>query len=269
MVSIISFVVCLIILGILYRNMIAWEGEYRISRGQAVLPVILGLLSVPLSFVFFLIIGLGFKAVTGFAPTDGPALLAIFNHALFSAALNEELAKLIITLIVLCIFRKKWRNVYEYMLVASAVGFGFNLIEDFVYSAGLTGFLMRLPNITAHMMLGLAMGRHLGLARYNRETGRGSVVKEYLLAYLVPVLCHAVFDFFAANMLIHAGDNVETVTPKIERTTYIGAAMVLVMVIPVFIFQIYIFRRLKRNAADLAALSFAGADSTEQENVDA
>ena len=107
MTSIISFVLSLIIVGILYKNMIAWEGDYRISRGQVLLPVLLGLLSVPLSFVFFLIIGLTFRAVTGFVPTDGPLLLASFNHALFSAALNEELAKLIITLIVLCIYRKK------------------------------------------------------------------------------------------------------------------------------------------------------------------
>ncbi len=34
MTSIISFVLCLIIIGILYKNMIAWEGEYRISRAQ-------------------------------------------------------------------------------------------------------------------------------------------------------------------------------------------------------------------------------------------
>ena len=65
MTSIISFVLSLIIVGILYKNMIAWEGDYRISRGQALLPVLLGLLSVPLSFVFFLIIGLTFRAVTG------------------------------------------------------------------------------------------------------------------------------------------------------------------------------------------------------------
>lgn len=54
MVSIISLVLSLIILGILYKNMIAWEGVYRISKGQAILPVLLGLLSVPISFVFFL-----------------------------------------------------------------------------------------------------------------------------------------------------------------------------------------------------------------------
>ena len=269
MTSIISFVLCLIIVWILYKNMIAWEGDYRISRGQALLPVLLGLLSVPLSFVFFLIIGLVFKAVTGFVPTDGPALLASFNHALFSAALNEELAKLIITLIVLGIYRKKWRNVYEYMLIAGAVGFGFTLIEDFVYSSGLAGLFMRLPNITVHMMLGLAMGRHLGLARYNKVTGKGSVVKEYLLAYFVPVFCHTVFDFFAANMLIHAGDNVETMTEEIQRTVYIGAGMVVIIVVPIFFFQFYIFRRLKKNAANLVALSFMAANSTDQENTNA
>ena len=37
--------------------------------------------------------------VTGFTPTEKPALLASFNHELFSAALNEELAKLIVTLV--------------------------------------------------------------------------------------------------------------------------------------------------------------------------
>ena len=269
MISIISLILNLIILGILYKNMIAWEGDYRISRGQAMLPVILGLLSVPLSFVFFLIIGLAFKAVTGFVPTDGPALLASFNHALFSAALNEELAKLIITLIVLCIFRKKLRNVYEYMLIAVAVGFGFTLIEDFVYSAGLTGLLMRLPNMTVHMMLGLAMGRHLGLARYNKVTGSGAVIKEYLLAYFVPVFCHTVFDFFAANKLIHAGDDVEVATAEIQRSIYIGVGMVLIAVIPVFIFQIYLFKRLKKNASNLVALSFTDAGNAEQENTNA
>ena len=70
MVSIISFILGLIILGILYKNMIAWEGDYRISGGQALLPVLLGLSSVPLSFIFFLIIGLVFRAVTGFVPTE-------------------------------------------------------------------------------------------------------------------------------------------------------------------------------------------------------
>ena len=269
MVSIISFILGLIILGILYKNMIAWEGDYRISRGQALLPVLLGLLSVPLSFIFFLIIGLVFRAVTGLVPTDGPALLASFNHALFSAALNEELAKLTITLIVLGIYRKKWRNVYEYMLIAGAVGFGFTLIEDFVYSSGLAGLFMRLPNITVHMMLGLAMGRHLGLARYNKVTGSGSVIKEYLFAYFVPVFCHAVFDFFAANKLIHAGDDVEVVTAEIQRSVHIGVGMVLIAVIPVFIFQIYLFKRLKKNASNLVALSFTDAGSTEQENTNA
>jgi hypothetical protein len=70
-------------------------------------------------------------------------------------------------------------------------------------------------------------------------------------------------------MLIHAGDNVETMTAEIERTVKIGAGMVLAIVIPIFIFQFYIFRRLKRNASNLVALSFTAANSTEQENTNA
>ena len=45
--------------------------------------------------------------------------------------------------------------------------------------------------------------------------------------------------------------------------------MVVVIVVPVFIFQIYIFRRLKKNAANLVALSFIAENSTEQENTNA
>ena len=70
-------------------------------------------------------------------------------------------------------------------------------------------------------------------------------------------------------MLIHAGDNVETITEEIQRTTYIGAGMVLIIVVPIFFFQFYIFRRLKKNAASLVAFSFIAENSTEQENTNA
>jgi hypothetical protein len=50
---------------------------------------------------------------------------------------------------------------------------------------------------------------------------------------------------------------------------HIGAGIVVASVILIFIFQIYLFRRLKRNAANLAALSSVDANSTEQENANA
>ena len=58
-------------------------------------------------------------------------------------------------------------------------------------------------------------------------------------------------------------------TPEIQRTVYIGAGMVLIIVVPIFFFQFYIFRRLKKNAANLVALSFMAANSTDQENTNA
>ena len=50
---------------------------------------------------------------------------------------------------------------------------------------------------------------------------------------------------------------------------YIGAGMVLIIVVPIFFFQFYIFRRLKKNAANLVALSFTDAGNAEQENTNA
>ena len=48
-----------------------------------------------------------------------------------------------------------------------------------------------------------------------------------------------------------------------------NVGMVLIAVISVFIFQIYLFKRLKKNASNLVALSFTDAGSTEQENTNA
>ena len=88
-----------------------------------------------LAFIYSIIVII----VLGFSIGDGPLLLASFNSALFSAALNEELAKLIFTLIVIIIFRKSIRNVYEYILVGGAVGFGFTIVEEYIYSSEIIG----------------------------------------------------------------------------------------------------------------------------------
>ena len=56
---------------------------------------------------------------------------------------------------------------------------------------------------------------------------------------------------------------------EIEKTVHIGAGIVVASVILIFIFQIYLFRRLKRNAANLVVLSFIAENSTEQENTNA
>lgn len=258
--SFIYSIVVIIVLGFLYKKAITWEHPLKISRAQAVTPVVLGILSLPLSFAIFLFIARIFGNVFGLSIGDGPLLLASFSSALFSAALNEELAKLIFILIAISIFRKRIRNVYEYMLIGGAVGFGFTIVEEYIYSSGIVVLILRTLTITFHMMLGFAMGRHLGLARYNKVTGRGSVWKEYLLAYFVPVAVHTLYDTLAVNKLITSSD---------KMTSYIGTAMVLTALVLAFMLQLYVFTRLKKNAGTLTALSIRpeeDGNSQEQKN---
>ena len=122
-------IIVMIVLGFLYKKMIDWEYPLKISKAQAIVPIGLGILSMPLSFVIFMIIGAICHNVFGITLGEGPLLLASFSSALFSAALNEELAKLIFTLIGIIIFRKSIKNVYDYILIGGAVGFGFTIVE--------------------------------------------------------------------------------------------------------------------------------------------
>ena len=246
LVSFIYSIVVIIVLGFLYKKLISWEDPLKVSRAQAILPIGLGILSLPLSFIIFLIIGSICHNVFGFSIGDGPLLLASFISALLSAALNEELAKMIFILVVIGIFRKKIRNVYEYILIGGAVGFGFTIVEEYVYGSGIASMILRLVTITFHMMLGFAMGRHLGLARYNKVTGKGPVGKEYLLAYFLPVAVHTIYDTLAVNKLITAED---------QLTQIFGIIMVVVALVLAFALQVYVFKRLRKNAETLAALS--------------
>ena len=246
LLTIIYSIVVIIVLGFLYKKIIDWEYPLKISRTQAILPIGLGILSLPLSFAIFLIIGYICHNVFGFTIGDGPLLLASFISALLAAALNEELAKLILILVVIGIFRKHIKNVYEYILIGGAVGFGFTIVEEYVYGSGISSMIVRVVTVTFHMMLGFAMGRHLGLARYNKVTGKGSVWKEYLLAYFVPMAVHTIYDTLAVNKLITAED---------ELTKVFGIIMVVVAIVLAFALQVYVFKRLRKNAGTLTALS--------------
>ncbi len=246
LLTLIYSVIVIIVLGLLYKKMIDREYPLKISKAQAITPVVLGILALPLSFVFFILIAYVGNTVFGLSIGGGPLIVASFTTALFSAALNEELAKLIFILIVIAIFRKNIRNVYEYILIGGAVGFGFTIVEEYIYSSGILSLVVRVFTITVHMMLGFAMGRHLGLARYNKVTSKGSVWMEYLLAYFVPVIVHTLYDGLAVNKLITADD---------EVMQFFGIVMSLVTLVLTIALQVFVFMRLKKNTEALIALS--------------
>ena len=72
-----------------------------------------------------------------------PKLLASFVTAFFISGFPEELIKFLVIILFGLFFRPKIKNLYEYILIGAAVGFGFTLAEEFLYAADLTTFLTR------------------------------------------------------------------------------------------------------------------------------
>ena len=185
--AIIQFIVSLIILGFFYSKMIKREVPSPIGKAQAIAPIFGGLISLLLSFAFFLSIAIVCSKF-GYSIKDKVDILASLISAFLVAGLPEEIAKLLMILLSLWIFRKKIRNVYEYMLIGAGVGFGFTLFEEFLYgSNGISIMIARVIIIAMHMFLGIIMAKHLGIAKYNKITGKGNVAKEYALALIIPI----------------------------------------------------------------------------------
>lgn len=87
------------------------------------------------------------------------------------------------------------------------MGFGFTVFEEFLYgSDSMVSAIGRLVTITGHVIFGIIMGKHLGLARYFKTTGKGSAAVHYILAYIVPLVIHTLYDACLLNKLQESED---------------------------------------------------------------
>ena len=242
--AVISMIVVIIVLGLLYRWMIKREIPEPIGKKQALVPVGLGIISLPLSFVLLLGLATCIRTL-GYSPSDHSLPVQSVVRAFFMAGLPEELAKFLMILLTLIIFRSAVKNVYEYVLIGSAVGFGFSIFEDFLYGTSMFNLITRLILVALHMILSGTMALHLGKARYNKRTGEGAVVINYILAFLIPIMMHTIYDACTVTnkYLQQDSENLQTVG------MIIGVAMLLVM----FIVQILYFIRIKKKAEELSA----------------
>ena len=243
--EIIAFFISLIVLGILYRRMIARDLPEPIGRIQAVVPVLLGFVSAPLSFIFTLTCGY-FLSTNGYTPADHSLITQSVVSAFLFAGLTEEVAKFLMILASAAIFSRTVRNVYEYTLIGAAVGFGFTLPEEILYGSDLLGFLFRIDFIAGHMIFGIIMTYYLGMARHRRFTAQGSSTREYVLALLVPILMHSLYDTFTANN--------KFLTDADENMQMIGAGIGIVVALAAFVIQIVILVKHKKNAEKLCSL---------------
>ena len=247
--AIIQFVISSIIVGLLYLRMIKRETPAPISKARAIVPVILGVVSILLSFILFIIIGL-IVGAAGYVGENYPTVVRSFVASLVSAGLPEEAAKLMMIIIAAAVFRSKIGNVYEYILTGAGVGLGFTLFEEFLYgSESLLTAVGRLITVAAHMLFGVIMAKHLGLARYYKMTGKGSAAGQIILAVIVPVMIHTLYDACTAhNMLLASTD---------EALMGIGAVLAIGAFVVMFVLQFIVLGRLKKNTEKYCEMRFA------------
>ena len=249
---IIQLVISLIVLGFLYSRMIRRESPEPVSKPQAAVPVVLGAVSTVLSFLLFL--GIGYLLdKAGVSTKQLPSFIRSVVAAFISAGLPEEITKFLMILLTLLIFRGRIRNVYEYILIGAGIGFGFTLLEEFLYGSaeGMTA-IVRLLTVASHMVFGIIMARHLGTAKYNKIKGSGSVTGEYVLALIVPILLHTLYDAgTATNAYMNSGK---------EEDELIGIVIALVVTVALFIVQIAVPVRLKKNTEKYCGMRISSAD---------
>lgn len=199
--EILSAGLTIVILGFLYWRMIKRETPERIGAFQALFPIALGVVSM---FIGALATVLLAKSLGGMANMMagnrgfGGSLLRSF----LMAGVTEETAKLLMILLALVILKSRVKNVYEYVLIGAAVGFGFAAAEEFYYgnfgaessAADYVALVGRMISVPAHMTFNMVMGEFLGRARFNRLKGKDSPALDRVLAVLIPMGVHTLYD---------------------------------------------------------------------------
>ena len=258
MISIISALVSFVVLGILYKRMIKREVPESIGKAQAIVPVILGIVSLVLSTI--LTFGLIIVVLKlGYVAANHTLVIQSFVAAFLSAGFTEELTKMLFIFVVLALFKSKVKNVYEYVLIGAAVGFGFSLFEEFLYGGTVFAFAVRLASIAAHMVFNMIMAYYLGMAAYNKIMNKGTQIKEYVLALFIPVAIHTLYDAGTTfNKLIDSQD---------ARNAILGVILGLITVLFMIFIQIFILVKFKKDAQKLSNLRILPKESDIQDNI--
>ena len=245
--SILSTAITIVFLGFLYWRMVKREIPQPVGWLQALLPIAIGILSHPLTIPF----SSGYLKALAANPNT-PLLTELnffqsFWRALIVAGGLEEISKLIMILVALFIFRKKVKNVYEYVLIGACVGMGFSLIEEFTYggteTANIITTIGRMIGVPAHMTFNMVMAEFLGRAKFNKLNGKGTVVLNYVLALLVPIVIHTLFD------------TCTTFNSSLMRGELSGIIRALIGYVALLIYELIVLVRFKKKTATFCGMS--------------
>ena len=240
--AIVKFFVTIIVMSILYYRMTRRDVPTPIGKTQAIVPILLGIVSMVLSFGFFILFAWIMKQ-TGFSTTNLPLYVRSLFGAFLQAGLPEELAKLLMILLSLRLFKSKVTNVYEYILIGAAVGFGFTLFEEILYSSG-ASVIVRIIGVAVHSVINMLMAKHLGIAKNNKINQKGSVGLHYVLAIVVPVLIHTCYDACTSNNMYLNED----VVKGSKELLLFGFILGLAAFVFSIVLQVVVLLKVKKNA---------------------
>jgi protease PrsW len=160
---------------------------------------LLGMLSTLPAIALQMMSGISLETLAGKSIQQ----VAIFAFGV--VAMSEELSKYC----MVRFFAFKWKafdEPFDGIVYTVMVGMGFATLENigYVYQHGIgTGILRMFLSVPAHGTFAVLMGYHLGLAKFDTKNRR----IHFILALLLPVLFHGVFDFllFLGNSWLHIG----------------------------------------------------------------
>ena len=96
------------------------------------------------------------------------------------------------------------------------------------------------------MIFGMIMAKHLGMAAHNRAIGKGGIAKEYILAVVIPIVIHSLFDATnGTSLLLESSD---------EFQQMLGIILSVAGAIALFVLQIVIIVRFKKKMEEYCSL---------------
>jgi RsiW-degrading membrane proteinase PrsW (M82 family) len=247
--TILSLLITVLVCGILYYRMIKREIPKHIGWIQALVPIALGMATMEISG--FIGVKLFFANTALRTAVDQmPALMGSLVSAFMAAGMPEEVIKFIAIILFATIFKPRLKNVYEYILLGAAVGFGFTIMEEMAYSGDDTWMeiiymLLRKISVPAYMALNMLMGEFIGISKYRKALNKGSFASCYFIALFVPMLIHTLYDAFTAlNRLVVNPDSFVS-----------GIILVLIGFIGFPVWIIYMLIRYKKKTGEFCSMS--------------
>ena len=240
--AIIQLILAAIILVAIYKKMLKWGNADGLSKKQKYVPIGLGILSVIISFLFVAGIALFSVKVLGFHldEIENQSLRAAVK-AFTMAGLTEEIAKLLMIILSIKLFSPK--RVYEYILIGAAVGIGFTIHEELLYGGSIAG-LLRFITVAMHMVLGIIMGKNLGIGKYNIANGL-SHKAAYLKAVLIPMIIHTLFD---ACTIFNPVANMAAELEADDFLALVWLSIGILAIISAAIYQVVVLKKTKKEA---------------------